>query len=102
MEEMIPVLIGMIIAIIVIALIIIKVITSGDPKYGNKKVSAVDKKLLDDVFVVYKNIQEAWSNFDILTLKEYLSPDFYQYYLIQLNNLKKQNQRNIIKDVNMI
>ena len=102
MEEMIPILIGLIIVIIVGALIAIKVITSGDPKYGNKKVSALDKKLLDDVFVVYKNIQEAWSNFDILTLKEYLSPDFYQYYLIQLNNLKQANQRNIVTDVNMI
>ena len=90
--------------ILLLALIVflVLILNKKDSKFGKKKVPEIDKIILMNIFDIYKNIQYAWAIFDIAPLKEYLTTPIYQYYLQQLDILKRSNQQNIISDIELI
>lgn len=53
-------------------------------------------------FELYKNVQEAWMNFDYNKLREYLSDELYNNYKMQLETLKIKNGKNIMEDITYI
>ena len=56
-------------------------------------------KLNEEVFEVYKNIQIAWMNFDLDSIKENISEKIYEDYSKKLEKLKKDNQKNIMDSI---
>ena len=50
-------------------------------------------------FDLYKNVQDAWMNFDYDKLREYLSDELYNNYKMQLETLKMKNGRNIMENI---
>ena len=50
------------------------------------------------VFDLYKNVEEAWMNFDYETLRKYTTDELYNLYHSQLVALQVKKQKNIMKD----
>ena len=59
------------------------------------------KEFLEFAFDVYKRVQEAWQNFDLESVREYLSDEMYNMYVTQLETLKVTGKQNIISDINL-
>ena len=57
-----------------------------------------EQKFLNDRYNDYLIIQKAWSDFDYDTLRNKLTDELYNQYLMQLDTLKLKNQKNIISD----
>ncbi len=53
-------------------------------------------------FKIYKNIQEAWMEFDYETLKENTTNELYNTYRSELIALKAKKQKNIMKDFELL
>ena len=53
-------------------------------------------------YSIYKNIQEAWMNFDYETLKQNTTNELYNTYRSELLALKAKKQKNIIKDFELL
>lgn len=103
MEQLTIILISLLGILLVTAIIfLIIMLKKGDSKFGKKKIPEIDKIILMSIFDIYKTIQYSWASFDIVPLKEYLTTPIYQYYLQQLDILKKSNQQNIISDIELI
>ena len=49
----------------------------------------------------YIKIQEAWSNFDYDTLKEYLTDELYNTYVTELETLKSKGEQNIMSHIDV-
>lgn len=49
-------------------------------------------------YAIYKNIQEAWMNFDYEVLRKYTTDELYNLYHSQLVALNVKKQKNIMKD----
>lgn len=54
------------------------------------------------VFNIYKNIQNAWTEFDYKKLHKYTTDEIYNSYVMQLDTLKLKNQKNIMTDIECI
>lgn len=54
------------------------------------------------VFNNYKQIQEAWMNFDLDSIRNLVSDEIYNMYSMQLNTLKVKSQKNIMSDITYI
>lgn len=64
---------------------------------------SIDKeKLKQELFIIYKKVQEAWMNLDYNTLRNNLTDELYSMYNSQLKILKAQNQQTIIKEIKYI
>ena len=50
-------------------------------------------------FNIYKDIQEAWMNFDLDKIKNLVSDELYNMYSMQLETLKIKGQKNIMDDI---
>lgn len=62
--------------------------------------ASIDKeKLKQEVFEIYKNVQESWMNFDFDNLRKYTTDELYNMYNSQLKVLKAKKQKNIMKDI---
>lgn len=116
--EPIYVLIFTVIWIIILVIIIIYLLKHSDNDYTNT-ISALlkeKKKIPFDInkintiipdfnskdyenttYELFKQIQEAWTNFDDINLRNLLTDEVYNMYLDQLNLLKENNKQNIIK-----
>lgn len=55
-----------------------------------------------NVFNIYKNIQEAWMNFDLETIRNLVSDEIYNMYSMQLNTLKIKGLKNIMENIKYI
>ena len=61
-----------------------------------------NKKIINDAFENYKELQIAWMNFDYKKIKELVSDEMYNMYVNQLEILKIKNQQNIMSDIEFI
>lgn len=52
-----------------------------------------------EAFDIYKNIQEAWMNFDNEKIRELTTDELYNMYSSQLEILKIKNQKNIMSNI---
>lgn len=57
-----------------------------------------EDEFLNKAFEIYKNIQEAWSNFDYDTLCKLTTNELYNTYKMQLETLALKNQKNIMSN----
>ena len=61
---------------------------------------SIDKeKLKQELFNIYKNVQESWMNFDYNTLRKYTTDELFNMYESQLRVLKVKKQKNIMRDI---
>lgn len=58
-----------------------------------------EKRLEIEAFNLYKQIQFAWMNFDLETIRKCTTDEMYNMYLMQLETLKVKNQKNIMYDI---
>lgn len=61
--------------------------------------SKLTKNLEPQIIEIFKKIQNAWSNLDLSSVREYLSDELYNSYSMQILKLKENGQRNIIKNI---
>ncbi len=54
------------------------------------------------VFNNYKEIQIAWMNFDLDTIKNLVSDEIYNMYSMQLDTLKVKGQKNMMENINYV
>lgn len=54
------------------------------------------------VFNNYKNIQKAWMNFELDTIKNLVSDEIYNMYSMQLDTLKVKGQKNMMENINFV
>ncbi len=94
--------------ILVIYIIIFKIVTSKKlKKRFNQNMELVkekDKKfgiekLNEETFDIYKKIQLAWMNFELNKVKNLISEEIYEKYQKQLDKLKKDNQKNMMENI---
>lgn len=60
------------------------------------------EKFFEQAFELYKNIQEAWMNFDYDMLRKNTTDELYNTYNAQLTVLKTKKQKNIMKDFKLL
>ena len=53
-------------------------------------------------FNIYKDIQEAWMNFDTDTIRKLTTDEIYNMYSSQLETLKLKHQKNIMKNIEYV
>lgn len=53
-------------------------------------------------FNIYKDIQEAWMNFDTDTIRKLTTDEMYNMYSSQLETLKLKHQKNIMKNIEYV
>lgn len=94
--------------ITVIYFIIIKIVTNSKIKKKLKKrllsAKEKDKKFNEEefnkeAFNIYKDLQIAWMNFDLDKIKELVSEEIYTKYEKQLEQLKKDKQKNMMEEI---
>ena len=51
-----------------------------------------------EIYDIYVRIQEAWMNFTLEDVRDCLSDEMYNQYIVQLDTLKVKNQRNVMSD----
>ena len=73
---------------------------------SDEEIKAVDDKLdplqfKGQAFLLYKDIQTAWMNFDYKTLRNLLTDELYNSYKSQLEALSLKGQKNMMIDINM-
>lgn len=55
--------------------------------------------LKNRVSEIFLKFQKDWSHFNSDSMKEYLTPDYYKRIVLEMNILKNENRKNIMKDV---
>ncbi len=78
-----------------------KEITKYELKHKNNKLDYQYRSVLDRAFIVYRDIQSAWSNFDYETLRSLLTDELYNNYVTLLEQMKLKNQQNIMGSINL-
>lgn len=58
--------------------------------------------LKNKAFNIYKDIQEAWMNFDTDKIRKLTTDEIYNMYSSQLETLKLKNQKNIMKNIEYV
>lgn len=53
-------------------------------------------------FDIYRNLQLAWSSFDLNMVKDSISEDIYNKYQKKLDELKKDKQRNVMDEIELV
>lgn len=73
---------------------------------SNEEISILDANLnLEEfkniAFNIYKDVQIAWMNFDLDSIKNIISDEIYNMYSMQLDTLKIKHQQNIMDDIKL-
>lgn len=58
-------------------------------------------KFLNDGFKIYYDVQTAWMNFELDTIKDKITDEMYSMYEAQLETLQIKNQQNLLLDINL-
>ena len=74
-----------------------KKLSSGVPLIDTKGMK-VDDDLNMQVYLMYKELNDAWMNKDLEPVRHLLTDEMYNMYLMQLDTLLEQGQTNIMKD----
>ena len=72
-----------------------------------KEIDEIDSTIKIDefkkkAFKIYKDIQEAWMNFDTDTIRKLTTDEMYNMYSSQLETLKLKHQKNIMKNIEYV
>ena len=70
----------------------------GNPLYEGPEYNFIREK----AYLVYQDVQYAWSNFDYDRLRKVLSDELYNNYVALLEQLKIKNQQNIMSDIELL
>lgn len=57
-------------------------------------------KFLEEAYNIYINVQNAWTNFDLDSVRNSLTDEMYNMYTSQLETLKIKNEQNIMEGFN--
>ena len=92
------------IVILTIFIIIINIIIKKRFNKNYEKLKEIDKsyneeKFINDSFEVFKDIQLLWSKSDLNTIKNLVSDDIYSDYVKKIDELKKQERKNIMDNI---
>ena len=60
------------------------------------------EKFKKKAFIIYKDIQEAWMNFDTDTIRNLTTDEIYNMYSSQLKALKLKHQKNVMKNIEYV
>lgn len=121
--------VGLFVGIIFLVVIAVIVFSNNKPK-GPKSGSSIDNNInisnnsnyqdieqskIDEIdssikleefknkaFNIYKDIQEAWMNFDTDKIRKLTTDEIYNMYSSQLETLKLKNQKNIMKNIECV
>lgn len=82
---------------------------------GNSNYQDINQSKIDEIdpninieefkkkaFNIYKDIQEAWMNFDTDKIRKLTTDEIYNMYSSQLETLKLKNQKNIMKNIEYV
>ena len=58
-----------------------------------------EEEFINNSFEVFKDIQLLWSEFDLKGMKKFISDDIYKDYVKKIDELKKQERKNIMNNV---
>lgn len=88
----------------IISLITGSIIVKKRLKKEIEEAKKIDKKfdidkINEDTFKLYKDIQNAWMNFELDKVKDVMSKEIYDKYSEQLDKLKKENKKNIMDQI---
>lgn len=61
-----------------------------------------EEKFKEKAYELYKEIQVAWMNFDKDSIRKCVTDELYNTYSAQLSTLKVKNQKNIMKDFQLL
>ena len=61
-----------------------------------------EEKFKEKAYELYKEIQVAWMNFDNDSIRKCVTDELYNTYSAQLSTLKVKNQKNIMKDFQLL
>ncbi len=64
------------------------------------KIDSDNLKLV--IFDKFKEIHNAWQNFDYDKLRENLSEELFKFYVEELEKLRRKNRKNIIKEMELV
>ena len=67
-----------------------------------EKLGMSSQELCSKTFEIYKNIQNAWSEFDYSELRKYTTDEIYNTYIMQLEVLKSKKQKNIMENIELV
>lgn len=56
----------------------------------------------NEAFNIYKDIQEAWMNLDDGKIRTLTTDELYNMYSMQLDTLRVKNEKNIMKEINLV
>lgn len=56
----------------------------------------------NEAFNIYKDVQEAWMNLDDGKIRTLTTDELYNMYSMQLDTLKVKNEKNIMKEINLV
>lgn len=102
----------------IISIIMLIFLLCGETKVVKKKTDNLPKALSDEeisvldtnldleefkttAFNIYKDVQNAWMNFDLESIKNLVSDEIYNMYTMQLDTLKIKGQQNIKSDIEL-
>lgn len=60
------------------------------------------EEFINAAFNTYKKVQEDWMNFNYEGLRENLTDELYNQYIMQLESLKSKNEKNIMEEITNI
>lgn len=56
----------------------------------------------NEAFNIYKDVQEAWMNLDDGKIRTLTTDELYNMYSMQLDTLRVKNEKNIMKEINLV
>ena len=56
----------------------------------------------NEAFNIYKDVQEAWMNLDDGKIRPLTTDELYNMYSMQLDTLRVKNEKNIMKEINLV
>lgn len=59
-------------------------------------------ELKNEAFNIYKDVQEAWMNLDDGKIRTLTTDELYNMYSMQLDTLRVKNEKNIMKEINLV
>ena len=106
--------------IVVVLFIVVFVIENEISKRKTEKKQIIKSKVMDldliskidpnlnlyefknEAFNIYKDVQEAWMNLDDGKIRTLTTDELYNMYSMQLDTLRVKNEKNIMKEINLV
>ena len=70
--------------------------------YSLEPGDGVDSELIQEVYKIYVDIQQAWMNRDLSPIRHLLTDEMYNMYQMQIETLIEDNQMNVMSDFEFV